>query len=622
VTEPAAPPSSRSRSLLLQRWSPVLVLAYLLVGLAPYLMADWIPSDEGLLGQTAERVLQGELPHRDFDDTYTGGLAMLHAGAFKLLGISILSTRATLYAASWGFAGLLFLLGLRTGSRGVASLLALLGLSLGVARYFTSMPSWYNLFLGVAFLAALLRWRDTDRVRWLVGAGIAAGLSMTFKVIGIYLLPAGLLAILMGEWERARASGGDHGRGMLALKTAGLAAFVAALGLLVRARGDGADLVHFVLPGALLAGFLIHREWRAPGGLLRARLPGLLRDVSALGLGMALPMAAFLIPYRHGGVAAVFEGVFITPFARLDGVAHPMPPVALSLVLGLPLGFLLWRGARHGVSAVADRRGAWLALALGALALAFIRQPLVYQIVLLSTVQLLSFAVLAALPVAWRAERGFDVFAAAAVASMVALVEFPYWHPINSAYALPLVPVLIALLVATAGKSGLPQPVRTLGTAGAVYVALGAYALGPASDGFSRDRFVPASEHATALLALPRAKGIGVNPDEKRIYEQVVADIAAHSAPGDAIWAGPDSPDIYFLAERRNPTRTFYELFLDPETLGPRLLATLDEADVNVIVINRFPDFSRLPPELLPELRARFPHAADREWYEVRWRQQ
>ena len=42
------------------------------------LARGWIPHDEGTLGETALRVLGGQLPHRDFSDVYTGGLPFAH----------------------------------------------------------------------------------------------------------------------------------------------------------------------------------------------------------------------------------------------------------------------------------------------------------------------------------------------------------------------------------------------------------------------------------------------------------------------------------------------------------------------------------------------------------------
>ena len=56
----------------------------------------WIPHDEGTLAQSAERVLTGELPHRDFDEGYTGGLSFLNAAAFRVFGVNLLSLRIPL----------------------------------------------------------------------------------------------------------------------------------------------------------------------------------------------------------------------------------------------------------------------------------------------------------------------------------------------------------------------------------------------------------------------------------------------------------------------------------------------------------------------------------------------
>ena len=49
---------------------------------------EWIPHDEGLLGQSAHRVLNGELPHHDFQEAYTGGLSYLHAASMSAFGVS------------------------------------------------------------------------------------------------------------------------------------------------------------------------------------------------------------------------------------------------------------------------------------------------------------------------------------------------------------------------------------------------------------------------------------------------------------------------------------------------------------------------------------------------------
>ncbi len=75
----------------LTRWLPLLAVW---IASATYVGArldrGWFPLDEGALGHSAERVLAGELPHRDFDDAYTGGLARFDAVVFEVLGTRLL----------------------------------------------------------------------------------------------------------------------------------------------------------------------------------------------------------------------------------------------------------------------------------------------------------------------------------------------------------------------------------------------------------------------------------------------------------------------------------------------------------------------------------------------------
>lgn len=67
----------------------------ILWAVVPYGM---IAHDEGHYGQSAVRVLAGELPHRDFHETYSGGLSYWHALLFWLFGEQLLVWRR----AGWG----------------------------------------------------------------------------------------------------------------------------------------------------------------------------------------------------------------------------------------------------------------------------------------------------------------------------------------------------------------------------------------------------------------------------------------------------------------------------------------------------------------------------------------
>src|SRR5258705_1672068 len=84
-----------------KRWSKLIFLLVWLLS-ATYagmnVNKGWFPHDEGTLGQAAERVLQGEMPHRDFTDPYTGGLSYLEAYIFRLFGIDLIWLRVFLFA--------------------------------------------------------------------------------------------------------------------------------------------------------------------------------------------------------------------------------------------------------------------------------------------------------------------------------------------------------------------------------------------------------------------------------------------------------------------------------------------------------------------------------------------
>src|SRR5579859_8044567 len=65
----------------------VLVLSALYIG--HELKRGWIPSDDGVLAESAERVLHGALPHRDYHELYGGLLSYLNAAAFRALGTNL-----------------------------------------------------------------------------------------------------------------------------------------------------------------------------------------------------------------------------------------------------------------------------------------------------------------------------------------------------------------------------------------------------------------------------------------------------------------------------------------------------------------------------------------------------
>ena len=138
----------------------------------------WIPLDDGTLAQSAERVLGGELPHRDFGDPYTGLNAMVGALAFRLFGVELSSLRIPLAAAFAVWLPGVWLVARRFAGPTVAVAATLLAAAMSVPAYPAAMPGWFGLFAATWGLWALLRYLDEGRRRWLVAVGATAGVSI------------------------------------------------------------------------------------------------------------------------------------------------------------------------------------------------------------------------------------------------------------------------------------------------------------------------------------------------------------------------------------------------------------------------------------------------------------
>jgi len=588
-----------------------------------HLDRGWFPVDDGALAHSAERVLGGELPHRDFGDVYTGGLAWLNAGAFRLFGTSFWSARLALFALFVAWMPAVFFIARRFAIPLVAGCVTLLAVAWSLPSYTAPMPSWYNLFLATFGVAALFRFLEDRRARWLFAAGIAGGLSVLVKVIGLYYLAAVALFLVSQAHADARTThaAGARGAGYAAFVTAGLTLFVGALLLLVRRQAHAPELVHFVLPGASIAALLAHDEWRRPAGLAGARFRALARLAGPFLAGAALPMLLFAIPYlRSGSLGSLIDGVFLIPARRFDSASSPMLPLSALLALLLPAAFVAL-GIRHPSWLHRPRAlhpvllgGALLLLATGWSALA-------YRLVWNSARMLLpALVVLGVLALARRssADGPLDRSRALLLLSVTALcglVQFPFSVAIYFCYVAPLV-ILLALALY---RHLPPQPTWMPVALVALYMGFGLLRInGGAQFGMGRF-FLRASAIPMAPLPGTRA-GIRAPSVTVAEYTTVVTLLGTH-ARGGYTWAAPDSPEIYFLSGLHNPTRSLYDFFDDTTGYTARTLATLESRGISAIVHNRRPPFSRpLPADLVAALTARYPNAAEAGPYLVRWR--
>jgi hypothetical protein len=221
--------------------------------------------------------------------------------------------------------------------------------------------------------------------------------------------------------------------------------------------------------------------------------------------------------------------------------------------------------------------------------------------------------------------RRQQLFLLAAVTTYASLIQYPYSGGYYFFYAAPCGVLLATYLFAF-------QPVRSrlLPTAAFVltvgFVVLRMHFPGPSITG---GPYAPRT--ATASVGLERCNLI-VTKEQADLYRGVVRFIQQHSTPGEAIYAAPDSPEIYFLSGRKNPTRSFYELFREKSGMDDQgLLDCLNRWQVRVVILKHFSEFSSgVSPQLRREIETRFPEQAkfvsgegsDQHGFTVYWRRE
>lgn len=591
----------------------VLTCVWLIAGAYLILFVDraWIPQDEGLLAHTAERVLDGEWPHRDFDDAYTGGLAMLHAGAMRLFGERLITMRWVFFGAALAFVPALYALALRAARPWVAGLIALVCFVWSVPNYFASMPSWYVLFFATFGAVAIMRHIETGRRRPLFVAGLCGGAAMTIKIVALYYIAAVLLFLLYREQllsRRAATASAERSVAWSLAVTGAVLSFAAMLVVLIRRDLRLPEIVTCIVPGACSAAVLIRNEWVVARGSFTSRLRRLARLALPFAAGVALPVAAFAMPYLSSGdLGRLWNGVFVVPTRRLQLVSQAFPHLG-SLLFVIPVAFLLVIGyyeARY------LRRLTAYGLAAATVILAVLHDnATVYLVVWYSLRSALPVVCAAAAWLLVRRDpatrispaRRQQTFLLGAAAALVGLVQYPFAAPIYFCYDAPL--MILAAVYVVASQ---PRPLRKLGVGVLAFYLIFAAGWLNVGDVFSLGhvRWPYDSSHT---LDLGRA-GIRMPEEEVRVYQSLVEEVRRRSLPGSHIYAAPDCPEVYFLSDRRNPTRTMYDLFDDPIDRIERIRRQLQEKEVDVVVIRLQPDFSKpMDADLQRWIKARYPH--------------
>ena len=609
----------RSRHLLALVLALIASLAY------AWLLLDrgWVPHDEGMLGESALRVLRGELPHRDFDEMYTGGLSYLNAFAFTIFGEQLLAMRYMIYGAFAAWVPVVYYLASRfVGPLGAGGI-TLASVAWTFPTYPAAMPSWYNLFLATASIAALFRFLETQRARWLAVAGLLAGLSILIKIVGLYLVAATLLFFVFMEQSRRRLSetDGRPSRWYAAAVTLACLGLIVLLLLLIRTRLGLQEFTQFVLPGGVIAGLIITIERRVPQGGGADRLRYLLRLVRPYAVGLLLPLVIFGLVYAwHDALRDLASGVFVTPFRRLSLAAKRPPPLLAILPAFVAAGILIVAGR------FPPRPRAIAAGLLAVVLIPLLRTEEVPGIGVLGWLSISQAIPITVLLGAIGVLQNFSkpnmrslesqrLMLPVAALALCNLVQFPWTNPTYFAFVAPL--ELLAVTAIVSSQRGRLQPVAAV-----FLVFYLIYAITWLTPLMYRHNNNSADLLSRAPIApvLPGRAGLRVRDSVAAEYDSLVSLVRAE-ARGPFIYAAPDSPEVYFLTGFRNPTRTVFDFYEDPNDRTRRILALLERRAVNLVVLNSRPGISRpMPQDLAEALGARFPRSSAIGRFTVRWR--
>jgi Dolichyl-phosphate-mannose-protein mannosyltransferase len=606
------------------RWSSLIVLFVWLcsaIYLGRNLNSRWVPADEGTLGQSAERVLHGEMPHRDFDDPYTGGLAYIDAFIFKLFGINLFWLRLFLFACFLIWVLALCALAREFLSPWPAAGATLIAVVWSVPNYTAAIPSWFNLFLATFGTLSLAKCIRKPSIYWLVLAGLCGGCSFLIKSVALYYVAGALLFFFYCEQSLSRIENAPPRRTplYLAFLSLCLSVFVLSLIKLVFTVGEFSEYLHFVFPGVIIALLLVYRERTSPTVSDLSRFRALFRMAVPFLLAAVVPVALFCIFYwRHDALAALMNGLFVTPFRRL--LTTRMAPNGLLFEYPAVLGALFimetakLRGRPRQVLSI------FLALLVPIVLFYSRSNDLAFIIGISSALGAIPVLVLAALLVlsteqsVHNSSLGADHLLALFLTMTVlfSLIQFPFASPGYFWYVSPLVVLLAAALL-----SRFSQPPRiVLYALVAFYVLFPVYVLHPQFMGGHRQ---PAPSNTP--LSFPRAGGLRVMSRSVAEYEELIP-FVKNLADGGSVLAGPDCPEVYFLAGIKNPTPILYDSLEDPRDYEKNMRSLFDRPNfLKAAVIHDIGIALPYQAELLRSLaRSRFPNSRKIGSFTVYWR--
>ena len=473
----------------------------------------WLGPDDGQLAHVAERILDGEVLHRDIQDVRPGYVNFINAAALSVFGPSLLSLRYPLALVVFVQSILLFFF-FRSHGTVLAGVLSLSSVALGVLHYINPNHHWYALFFTILLICHLTWTPKTSR--WYVPlAGVLIVTIGFLRHLTGAFVGMGTLSYLLFEESKSLKSFYPWQKQWMSRLLCGAMLTLLALYLL-----HSTDFIAFVMFGLWPLAFLF---WQLTTATVSNTTTIRLSKELILGMTIgALPLFAYHM--INGSLTAMIDDNFfraldvlnwnytksleywMLPLAgMIEFVNNPKLPSFLSAMYFLILPFF---AALNGCLLVlAVYRKTWtISLALPVLAAFYGLVSLIFQVpVYLHLTSILSIG-----------------------GSVWLLVTMkPGWR----------IPTIITLLF----LSGMSLK----------------YQVGePIIRTFMDHVRTVTTELYDSRGQLPKVD-LWIDETSLKAYGKVVRIIEKETNPGDYIFAIPNNAEFYFMTERRNPFRFF-----------------------------------------------------------------
>ena len=357
----------RATRLLIEAAIVFLVALGFFISLRLYSQIDyWVefmPDDEALRAYPALRIIEGQLPYRDFATEDTPLSYYLNATALRLLGLRLSSLRTFAAVAAAVTALCAFLVGRRLMPLPYALIAPLSLLTAGQLTSNQASPAAYVIPVGMAGLLAVVRFCRTGRSRWVFLGGLCAGFAISTKLnFGLCYAMGYVLALVYNDItageppeQSKRSRGWQMSAANVAEKTVLVLTALAPI-VLMQNRMDAKNFLFLAVPvwTAIIVLVIGRRASHCASG-------SLLNQMVLLGLGAAVVILPWSIFFTAKlGPAEFVHHLVLRPHSLTASVYRPLRPLTLRSMIALAGAVVaLWYVTRPELAGLGHRPSRW-----------------------------------------------------------------------------------------------------------------------------------------------------------------------------------------------------------------------------------------------------------------------